>query len=264
HSAPAARVERPRRRADPQERDVADGRADTKKTRVPCPGTLSTSSSAPIAFTSLRQIARPRPALEKWWRRSVGLLRNGWYRVWRALVSYPLPVSHTENSSRFRSRGRAAISTEPASVNLTALGVSHRAALAALQRLRQEQDRRQRGAQVVRHLDHQLEAPGTAQARGEVVGLRLRLPGRPNGHPLEASGRGRAHLRPPWRRPRRSALVRRLPPRAASRRRARPPSRPWGSAATHGAPSCGTAWCGPRRPPGRPSTYCRLPDSPAM
>src|SRR5207247_28746 len=119
--APAARVERPRRRADPQERDVADGRADTKKKRVPCPGTLSTSSSAPIAFTSLRQIARPRPALEKWWRRSVGLLRNGWYRVWRALVSYPRAVSHTENSSRFRSRGRAAISTEPASVNLTAL-----------------------------------------------------------------------------------------------------------------------------------------------
>src|SRR2546426_5162978 len=27
--------------------------------------------------------------------------------------------------------------------------------------------------------------------------------------------------------------------------------------------SCGTAWCGPRPPPGRPSTYCRLPDSPA-
>src|SRR6266571_6928724 len=99
---------------------LAGGRSSRKKNRVPWPAAVSTRSSVPIARTSLRQIASPRPALENWCRVSDGTGRHGWYRLRRVTGSMPLPLSLTENSSSVEDWGCAAISTKPESVYLTA------------------------------------------------------------------------------------------------------------------------------------------------
>src|SRR5213080_3084251 len=174
----------------------------------------------------------------------------------------PSPESRTENSRRVAPTGRAAISTKPASVNLTALvarlsstrpsarawpmrrsgtgwtswtssrfssasgstmprtelristtekgwgprSSSRSPQLAALaigdgtvfrvlQRFRQEQDRGERGAQVVRHLDHELLPIRPRQARRQVLRLGLDLWNRSGRRrlPLEPFGGARLH-----------------------------------------------------------------------
>src|SRR5581483_9047992 len=100
----------------------ASGRSRSKKKRVP-DSEVSTPSSPFMEATSLRQMARPRPALENVkspgrWRR-----RNASNSVAITAGGIPRPVSCTANSRRVRDFGRAVTTTDPSAVNLSAFVV---------------------------------------------------------------------------------------------------------------------------------------------
>src|SRR5260370_1381920 len=104
-------------------------------------------------------MASPRPELENWWRSPDGVVRKGWYLARRGAEAQRRAVDEPE---------------------LAALAVGHRAGLAILQRIRYEQDRRERRADVVRQLHDEVLPVGARETGREVVRLGVRL-GRPRG-----------------------------------------------------------------------------------
>src|SRR5213083_889150 len=74
---PASCVAAPRRLGKVYATELAGATSNAKENWVPHPGRVSTCSSDPIAPTSLRQIASPRPELENSGRSAAARLRNG-------------------------------------------------------------------------------------------------------------------------------------------------------------------------------------------
>src|SRR5437763_1425861 len=115
-----------------------------------------------------------------------------------ALEQPVAPAGELEDVARGRAQTERCTINEP---QLAPLAVGHWPVLRVLQGFRQEQDRGERGAQVVRHLDHELLAIRPTQALRQVLRLGPDL-GNPNGRrrvPLELFGGARLHACAPLR-----------------------------------------------------------------
>ncbi len=103
------------------ENGYATGRSILNENRVPFSGDVSTFSELPIASRSVREIASPRPALEK--RIPMDPGRKPSNSMASTPSGIPCPVSFTQNSTTDSLISMHPIETDPASVYRSALEV---------------------------------------------------------------------------------------------------------------------------------------------